>query len=94
MFRHRHGQRIYKSTKMDGLMPLVKMRDGQTGRITEILGGQNMQERLKAMGIRQGQTVRKIGGMFLRGPITIQVEKTQVAIGFGAAAKILIKTDV
>jgi len=93
MFRYRHGKIKPQTQATDGIIPLARMRDGQTGRIAEIQGGQNMQERLRAMGIRQGQTVRKIGGMFLRGPVTVQVEKTQVAIGFGTAAKILIQTD-
>jgi Fe2+ transport system protein FeoA len=31
--------------------------------------------------------------MLMRGPVTVQVEKTQVAIGFGMAAKILIQTN-
>ena len=31
--------------------------------------------------------------MFMRGPVTIQFDNTQVAIGFGMANKILVEID-
>jgi ferrous iron transport protein A len=74
-------------------IPLTKMRDGQTGVIKEITGGKAVTERLSALGLRPGQALRKVGSMLMRGPVTVQVEKTQVAIGFGMAAKILIQTN-
>jgi ferrous iron transport protein A len=80
-----------KGRERDGLTALTRMRDGQSGKIVHLPAG--MLERLMGMGIRPGQTVRKISAQFLRGPVTVQVEKTQVAIGFGAAVKILVRTD-
>jgi Fe2+ transport system protein FeoA len=31
--------------------------------------------------------------MFMRGPVTIQLDSTQVAINFGMARKIIVKLD-
>ncbi len=88
------GIRFYRKMRTperDGLTALARMKDGQSGVIADVPG--SMLDRLMGLGIRQGQTVRKISAMYLRGPVTVQVEKTQVAIGFGAAAKILVRMD-
>ncbi len=59
----------------------------------QVSGGTGIADRLTALGIRQGQNVTRIGGMYLHGPVTVQVEKTQVAIGFGMATKILVEPE-
>ena len=93
MFRFRNHHRGGIAASRDGLLPLTRMGDGQSGNIVQILGGRGVNDRLTAIGIRQGQRITRIGGMYLRGPVTVQVEKTQVAIGFGMASKILIDPE-
>ena len=90
-FRNRRGGDIPISN--DGFLPLTKMQDGQRGKIMRILGGRGIIERLNALGIRQGQIITRIGGMYLRGPVTIKIEKSQVAIGFGVATRILVELE-
>ncbi len=70
---------------------LSKMPSGQSGSVVQIEGGHGLINRLSALGIRPGQKVTKVSSMFLRGPVTIQVGNTQVAIGFGMAKKIIVE---
>ena len=74
-------------------LTLSKMAAGQSGIVVEILGGQGVTRRLEAMGIRRGRKVVKISSMLLRGAVTLQVDSTRLAIGFGMANKILVDVD-
>jgi len=49
--------------------------------------------RLNAMGIRPGGRITKVSSMFMRGPVTVRVGQTQLALGFGMARRILVKLD-
>lgn len=72
---------------------LTKMKNGQRGVVVEILGGSGLIKRLSTLGIRLGQKVTKISSIYMRGPVTIQINNTQVAIGFGMAKKIIIEPE-
>ncbi len=53
--------------------------------------------RLEAIGLRTGKIVQKVSGIPFRGPIILDIDGRHVAIGHGAAGKILVKpleTDV
>ncbi len=52
-----------------------------------------MINRLSTLGIRPGKRITKISAMLMRGPVTIQSGRTQLAIGFGIANKILVDSD-
>ncbi len=70
---------------------LTQMRPGQRGVVKEIQGGFGLTDRLNALGIIPGKTITKISAMLARGPVTVEVDRVQVAIGFGMAGKILIE---
>lgn len=93
MFRFRNQHRGGIPVSKDGLLPLTRMRDGQSGKIMQVSGSKGIADRLTALGIRQGQSITRIGGMYLHGPVTVKVEKTQVAIGFGMANRILVEPE-
>ena len=69
------------------------MRAGQSGTVIQIQGGQGIINRLYAIGIRPGKKVTKISSMLIRGPVTIKVDRAQMAIGFGMASKITIELN-
>jgi ferrous iron transport protein A len=71
-------------------VPLSRMGAGQSGIVVEVLGGQGMINRLSALGIRPGKRVTKVNSMFMRGPVTVQVGNSRVAIGFGMAKRIVV----
>lgn len=83
-----------------------QMQPGQSGTVVQILGGHGhhrgrgrgghgygVVDRLHSLGIRPGKRITKVSSMFMRGPVTIQVDRTQVAIGFGMAGRIVVEVD-
>ncbi len=69
------------------------METGERGRVIEIAGGYGLTRRLEAMGIRPGKKITKVSSMLMRGPVTIQVDGAQLAIGFGMARRILVELE-
>ena len=72
---------------------LSRMPTGQSGSVVQIQGGHGLVNRLSALGIRPGKRITKVSSMFMRGPVTIQVDRAQVAIGFGMARRIIVELD-
>lgn len=72
---------------------LSELKSNEIGTIREINGGQGMQNRLGALGILPGQKIKKISSMFTKGPVTIQINRSQIALGFGMASKIIVDVD-
>ena len=72
---------------------LTGMQIGQSGVVVQIQSGHGLVNRLNALGIRPGKRITKISSMIMRGPITIQLDSAQLAIGFGMANKIIIELD-
>jgi len=75
------------------LVTACQMQSGQSGRIVEIRGGHGLVNRLDALGVRPGKKVTKVSSMLMRGPVTMQVGNTQVAVGFGMAGRIIVNLD-
>lgn len=72
---------------------LAQMKSGEQGTVMAINGGFGLKRRVEALGIRIGVNVKKISSQLMRGPITVQVGNTQVALGFGMAQKIIVEID-
>ncbi len=70
---------------------LLQMQAGTKGKIVEISGGEALQHRLMTMGIHAGRAVVKLSHVALRGPVTIRIAHSTVAIGHGMAGKIFIE---
>ena len=75
------------------ILTLRQMKSGQKGKIVEIQGGHGMVNRLSALGIRPGKKITKVSSMFMRGPVTIQLGYTQLALGFGVANRIIVEIE-
>jgi len=73
--------------------PITALKEGDTGNITGIEGEGRLKARLEAMGIRTGVKVRKISSLKSGGPVVFISGRTQVALGRGMAAKIMVKKD-
>ena len=72
---------------------LRQMYSGQSGRVVRIDGGIGLVSRLSALGIRPGKKVTKVSSMLMRGPVTVRLGNTRLAIGFGMANKILVELE-
>ena len=74
-------------------LTLARMRTGQSGVVVQVQGGHGLVNRLSALGIRPGKRITKVSSMLMRGPVTVQVDRAQVAIGFGMANRVLVELD-
>lgn len=72
---------------------LARMQLGQSGTVVQIQGGRGLVNRLNALGIIPSKRITKISSMLMRGPVTIEVDRVQVAIGFGMAMRIIVELD-
>jgi len=72
---------------------LEDLKPGEGGRIAKIDGGHGMVGRLAALGIRPGRRITKLSSGFMRGPVTIEVDRAQMAIGFGMAKRIRVEVE-
>ena len=70
---------------------LIEMRAGESGKIVEIDGGYGLFRKLDALGIRKGKEVTKVSGQWMRGPVLLQQNSTQAAIGFGMASRVFVE---
>ena len=75
------------------MLPLTQMQSGQSGVLAEISGGYSLVNRLDALGLRPGRRITKVSSMLMRGPITVQIDRTEVAIGFGIARKVMVRLE-
>jgi ferrous iron transport protein A len=85
-FRHRFWPEGKQGT-------LAWMRAGQSGIVVEIRGGHGLVSRLSALGIRPGKRITKVSSMLMRGPVTVQVDNAQLAIGFRMAMDVIVELD-
>ena len=72
---------------------LAQMQAGQKGKIVEINGGYGLAQKLEALGIRTGKEIKKISEQLMRGPVLLQHNNTQAAVGFGMASKVLVEIN-
>ncbi|MBA7505029.1 hypothetical protein ES705_03607 [subsurface metagenome] len=70
---------------------LTRMRQGERGKVVDIQGGWGLLRKMETLGIKQGTEIVKVSSQLMRGPITIRVGNTQVAIGFGMARRIMVE---
>jgi len=73
------------------IVDLTKMKTGSYGTVVNLEGGRGASTRLQNLGVRPGKKVRKISGHFWRGPVTVQIGGTNVALGFGMASKVMVE---
>ncbi len=72
---------------------LTELKPGETGKIIALRGGRRMQERLRSLGMMEGNHIRKLSNLVWSGPVIVLVDRAQVAIGFGMARRIIVLTN-
>jgi ferrous iron transport protein A len=70
---------------------LTDLAQGEEGIIVAIQGGWGLQQRLRRLGLAEGQVIRKLSDLALGGPVIVLVNRAQVAIGRGMARRILVR---
>ena len=92
MFGWLRGRR--RNPASGDVVTLAAMRPGQRGVVMDVRGGHRMTERLAALGVRPGKRISKVSSMLLGGPVTIEVDRAQVAIGHRTAGRILVDVSI
>ncbi len=59
-------------------------------RVVRLEGGANFCARLGNMGLTEGKIVTKVHQQLFRGPVTVQIQNTQLAIGHAMAGRIIV----
>jgi ferrous iron transport protein A len=72
---------------------LTQLKEGVSGIVVEIDGGFGLIRRLESLGLRVGKKVTKVSSQLMRGPITIRINNSQIAVGFGMARKIILRVE-
>jgi len=72
---------------------LTDLKVGEEAEIIAIRGGHGMRGRLRALGLSEGQRVKKLSHVGLGGPVVILVNRAQVAIGRGMARRIIVRSN-
>ena len=72
------------------IIALIDLKEGQTGIIVSVFGGRRASLRLTDMGLTPGTEIKMVRNGRLC-PVEISVRGSKLAIGYGIAAKILVK---
>ncbi|MDD5475861.1 MAG: FeoA family protein [Syntrophales bacterium] len=72
---------------------LIDLKPLESAVVAEINGGHALVDRLNGLGIRRGKRITMISSVFSRGPVTILVDRSQIAIGHGMADKIMVTVE-
>ncbi len=73
------------------IIDLTKMKLKESGTVVSLEGGSNFVLRLQNLGIRPGKKITKVSAHFWRGPVTVQMGRTKVALGFGMAGRLMVE---
>ena len=81
--------------KGDGMkkISLAQIKANHRGKVIEILGGTNLQDRLMNMGVYKGKEITKLSHIGLRGPVVIKTGRSILALGHGVAAKVILEQE-
>lgn len=72
-------------------MRLTDLSRGDTGRITRVVGGWGLHQKLAMMGIKEGSLITVKKSSASGGPVVVEVGRNSIAIGQGMAQKVYIE---
>ncbi|MGB9710884.1 MAG: FeoA family protein [Thermodesulfovibrio sp.] len=70
---------------------LLDIENGKKAKIVKILGGKGIRQHLQCLGIHIGDIVTLKKSSFLGGPVLLEVNGVDVALGRGVASKIEVE---
>ncbi len=70
---------------------IEEMTCGKEAAVVRVNGGFRLQEKLCCLNIREGKIKKKIAQHPLRGPVIMEIDGRQCAIGRGMAKKIIVE---
>lgn len=76
---------------MASTLPVNTLAEGDKGEITSFESGIFFKKKLEEMGLQNGTTITIVARQWMRGPVIVRFENTEVAIGFNMATRIRVK---
>ncbi len=70
---------------------LFDLKSDEKATIKRLEGGTEFQKKLFLLNIRVGKMIRKVTVEPLHGPVVIEIDNTEVAIGLNMAKKIVVE---
>ena len=74
-------------------IPLTQIKPNRKGRVVEILGSANLQNKFMNMGLYKGKEVTKLSHIGLRGPVVIKTGMSILALGHSIAVKVMVEVE-
>lgn len=71
-------------------MNLQELKNKEEAYVVELVGGKALHEKMACMNIREGKRITKLLSQPFSGPIIIDVDNRQYAIGRNIASKIIV----
>lgn len=75
---------------MGKVISLIQMKGSQKGKISDVLGGEALHQKLAHIGIYKGKEITKINHVGLKGPVVIKVGRSILALGHTIAARVMV----
>ena len=75
------------------IIDLTRLKAGQSAEVVSIEGGIGVRQRLQNLGIMPGKKITKVNAHFWRGPVTVRVGRSNIALGFGMASKVMVEQE-
>jgi Fe2+ transport system protein FeoA len=72
---------------------LAQMKEDQKGKVVQIAPAGSFQHKMMSMGIYKGREITKLSHFALRGPVTIRVGRSVIALGHAIAHKIWVEVE-
>jgi ferrous iron transport protein A len=92
-FRHRRHRDKLNSRNTEEIISLTTLCEGEKGVITNAFAGLGLSRRLAEMGLTPGTEVRLIRKGSFHGPVEIEARGTTLALGYGVASKVFVRSS-
>ncbi len=72
-------------------IPLTHLKTGQKAKIVGLEGGPGFQRNVRSRGLREGKVLEVVTKHPIGGPIVIEIDGRETALGRGMAKKIIVE---
>lgn len=73
------------------IKPITKIKTGKQATVIDIKGDEAVINQLESMGIVPGVILKKVSASFFHGPIILEKDFMQIALGYNMATQIFVK---
>jgi len=86
-----HGETADVKFTPENSINITQLKNGEPAKIISILGGCDAVRRMDSMGIIPGTEIIKKSSSVMKGPVVLEKNGKQLAVGFRMAQKIIVE---